>query len=75
MPPLVISYYTPDNEYQRWAQTLLASCRRAGYQTDIQSVTLPGRSTWEERVAYKAEFLLHRMQAHKAPLLWLDADS
>ena len=73
MPPLVISFFTPD--YEAWAQTLIASCERHGYAADVQAVDLPGLPDWRSRVAQKGPAMLAAMRLHGCPLLWLDADS
>jgi hypothetical protein len=73
LKPLVVSFYTPDNEFSVWIKTLEASALRFGFETDIQARELP--SGWASRAAFKGQFMWEMMQKHQRKLLWLDADS
>jgi len=72
---LVISFYTPDNEYAKWAETLKRSVERCGYEHEIRAVSFPECGTWSGRCAHKGPYILDAMKRHNRPLLWLDADS
>jgi predicted O-methyltransferase YrrM len=73
--PLVISFYTPDNEYKDWVKTLIASCKKFGLEHEITEVNLAALKTWHARCAHKGKFMYFAMKRHNRPLLWLDADS
>ena len=71
--PLVISFYTKDTPYEEEVQNLLASCRRFDIEHSVQGI--PSTGSWEMNCAFKPLFILQKLQEHKRPLLWVDADA
>lgn len=71
--PLVVSYYTEGTPYEKEAQDLKASCEKFNLEYEILPV--PNLGSWSANCCHKAEFLLKKLEEHKRPLIWTDADS
>lgn len=71
--PLIISFYTKDSPYETWAQDLKKSCEEFGLEYDIEGIDSIG--SWYKNCCYKPQFILKKLQEHKRPLFWVDADS
>ena len=74
--PMIISFYTPDNEYREWSEILRASCEKFGLDHEINEVDLSRLGSWHARAAYKGVYMFEAAKRHDPrPVLWLDADS
>src|SRR5258708_2800572 len=71
--PLVVSYYTKDTLYQVEVQSLIASCEQWGLEYEVDPVASFG--SWERNCCWKPFFLMEKLQKHRRPLLWVDADA
>ncbi len=71
--PLFVSYYTKGSLYEKEAKDLIASLNKLGLKHDICAIEDKG--SWSANCCYKAEFLLKKLEEHKRPLVWTDADS
>jgi hypothetical protein len=71
--PLVISFYTDDLLYRMEAARLIASCERFGLEAEIEEI--PSFGSWELNCAYKPFFIHEKLQLHRRPVLWVDADA
>lgn len=71
--PLIISYYTKDTLYEKEAQDLRESCEKLGLEYEISEV--PNLGSWQKNCCHKAEFILHKLEEHKRPVIWTDVDS
>ena len=68
----VISFYTQDWEYPRYAAKLAADCQRLGIDHLIEE--LPSSNDYLKNCNKKPGFILNKLQKIKRPVLWMDAD-
>lgn len=71
--PLIVSFYTKETLYEKEALDLTASLDKLGLEHEV--VGVPNRGSWSANCCYKPEFLLAKLEEHKRPLIWTDADS
>ena len=71
--PIFVSYFTEGSIYEKEAQDLIASLNQFGLKNDVCAIK--DRGSWSANCCYKPEFLLKKLEEHKAPLIWTDADS
>lgn len=71
--PIFVSYYTKNSIYEKEAEDLVASLKRFNLKHDV--VAIEDRGNWSANCCFKPTFLLQKLQEHKAPLVWTDADS
>ncbi len=71
--PIFVSYYTKNTLYEKEAQDLIQSLKKFGLKYDVSGIE--DRGSWSKNCCYKPEFLLKKLEEHKAPLIWTDADS
>lgn len=64
--PLIVSYYIEDTPYEKEAKELERSCKTFGFDSEITPMTSN---------CFKPEFLLHCLEKHNRPLVWMDIDS
>ena len=73
MPPLkIISFYTPDWEYPRYADLLRRDCDRLGLDHHI--VEKPSTNSYVKNCQIKAFFIRDTLEEFRCPVLWIDAD-
>ena len=73
MTPVVLSYFTRGTLYEKEAAGLRRSCEKFGLEYCIEGIEPFGK--WFEHAAYKAEYLLKKIELLKRPILWVDADA
>ena len=71
--PTVVSFYSGDPIYAKYAERLEASCRQWGLPHVIAPL-VTHLNDWVEITNLKGRFLLHTMRKLARPLLWIDAD-
>lgn len=71
--PLVVSFYTKNTPYEKWAEELKNSCEKFGLEYDIEGVESLG--SWHNNCCFKPTFLLKKIVQHKKPIFWVDADA
>lgn len=71
--PLVISFYTAGTPYEEEAKALMLSCKRWKLEHLVEA--RPSLGSWEKNCAQKPLFILEKLNEHKRPVLWTDADS
>lgn len=71
--PLIISFYTKNSLYEKWAEELKDSCKKFNLDYDIEGIDLSG--SWFSNCCYKPTFILKKLQEHKRPILWIDSDA
>jgi hypothetical protein len=71
--PLIVSFYTKDTLYEKEAGDLIASLKKLDLEHEV--VAAPNKGSWSANCCYKPEFLLEKLEEHKRPLIWTDADS
>jgi hypothetical protein len=70
---IVISYYTDNWEYADRAEILKKDCEQFRLLNDI--VRLDDQGSWIDNTRLKARFVHEKLEEHKRPVLWIDADS
>ena len=70
---IVISYYTNNWEYPQRAEQLRKDCETFGLRNDI--VELEDAGSWIDNTRLKSRFVYEKLEEHKRPVLWIDADS
>lgn len=70
---IVVSFYTKNTSYEKEAEGLIASCERLSLPYDIEAIDSLG--TWDKNCCQKPSFLLRKLQKHKQPIVWVDADA
>lgn len=73
MPCTVISFYTNDWLYPRYAQELRAACDRFGLDHHI--VEKPSTHSYVGNCQIKPFFIQECLQQFQRPVLWIDADA
>ncbi len=73
MDPIIISFYTLKTPYEDEVKNLIRSCKMWNLQIDIEGIASEG--SWEKNCALKPQFILRKIQEHKRPVLWVDADA
>ncbi|MDX2018564.1 MAG: hypothetical protein SFY95_13110 [Planctomycetota bacterium] len=68
----VVSFFTGDGVYRQFAEKLRASCERFGVPYDIDE--FPSTGDWIRNLAKKPRFLLDKLDKHRGPVVWMDAD-
>jgi hypothetical protein len=71
--PVVISYYTDNWEYPARAEQLRQDCETFSLKHDI--VELEDQGSWIDNTRLKSRFVYDKLEEHKRPVLWIDADS
>jgi len=71
--PIVISYYTNNWEYAERAEILRNDCKTFQLRSDI--VELKDQGSWIDNTRLKSKFVHEKLEEHKRPVLWIDADS
>ena len=69
----VVSYYTENTGYAREARRLIDSLSSLGMAFDVAPVA--SRGSWLRNCAIKPDFILHMLEKHQRPIVWLDADA
>jgi len=70
---VVVSYYTNNWEYPQRAKQLRRDCETLELRNDI--VELDDTGSWIDNTRLKANFVHQKLEEHKRPILWIDADS
>lgn len=68
----VVSFYTGEGDYARFAANLRASCERFGVPCTIDALETTG--DWGKNNALKPRFVLEKALKIKEPVVWLDVD-
>ena len=72
--PILISYYTTNNDYAKEVENLKKSLQPWGLKTDIFGMESLG--SWQQNIAHKPEFIRTMQRKHLGkPLLYVDADA
>ena len=71
-PLKVISFYTPDWDYPKYADLLKKDCDRLGL--DHYIVEKPSTNSYVGNCQIKAFFIRDSLEQFKCPILWIDAD-
>lgn len=71
--PVVVSFYTPDWEYPRYAARLANLCD--GHMIPYYIERLEGYNSYLKNTCMKPSFILDTLKRLKRPVLWLDADT
>lgn len=71
----IISFHTTDEFYTSMAKKLEASCNKFELQYKIESIAPKG--SWVSNCAYKANFILEKLQQQKQNecIVWIDSDA
>lgn len=68
----VISFYTDDWEYPRYAKALKNDCERLKIPNKIE--LLPSTGSYLKNTCLKPQFILDKLNELKSPVLWVDCD-
>lgn len=68
----IISYYTQDWDYPKYADHLRSDCDRLGILHHV--VEKPSTNTYVGNCQIKAFFIRDMLQQFKSPVMWMDAD-
>lgn len=71
----IVSFHTNDSFYSNMAKKLQESCIKFELQYEIKSIESKG--SWVNNCAYKANFLLEKLQETESNncIVWIDADA
>jgi hypothetical protein len=69
----VISFYTPNWQYENCARLLKEDCERLGLDYYIEG--LADRGSWIDNCRLKAKFIRDCLERFQEPVLWIDVDS
>lgn len=70
--PTIITYYTQNWEYARYAELMKRDCIRLGLEHYIVEKETTG--SWIKNTTMKPSFILEALEEVKRPVLWIDAD-
>ena len=68
----VVSFYTPDWQYPKYAQSLANDCQRL--ELDFSIEPRPSTNTYVGNCNLKPYFIRDKLQQLKKPILWMDID-
>ena len=71
--PILISYYTGDQYYERCSNNLKKSCDNLGIPIVIENIQSLG-SYWKNTLQ-KPSFILKKMEEFKKDVIWIDVDT
>ena len=71
--PILISYYTGDQYYERCSNNLKKSCDNLGIPIVIENIRSLG-SYWKNTLQ-KPSFILKKMEEFKKDVIWIDVDT
>lgn len=77
-PYVVVSFFTEDEMYTRYAETLVESIEKHGLEYDIECVKGEAMNIeeWKNKTHYKPSFILKMLKKHKDKnVVWIDADA
>lgn len=72
MKPIIVSFYTDDHKYPKWAARLKAQCNALGLEHDIRQVK--SERDWLKNTCKKPAFIAEMMDKHRRPIMWVDVD-
>jgi hypothetical protein len=73
--PVVVSFHTGGDYYDRAAQQLRSDCVGLGIDHDIRKLDAGPTPYWAAACRRKIGFYLDMLQEHRRPILWLDVDT
>ena len=71
-PPLIVSFYTQDWEYPKWADALRSNCEELGLRHHIKE--MPTTGDYVKNTSLKSHFIFETLTTFKEPILWIDCD-
>lgn len=70
--PTIISYYTKDWLYEKYAMEMRDSCDRLGLEHNIEE--LESKNSYLANCRMKPRYIYNTISSLKKPVLWIDAD-
>lgn len=71
--PLIVSFYTEDWKYPKYAKRMQNKCKELELDCYIQKMESKGG--WLQNTCMKPQFILDCLLKFKRPILWLDVDT
>ena len=73
--PIFVSFYAGDRYYHEAAKRLIDDCERLGIPHDIEELEVSAGFDWADICRMKARLFHRKLEEHKGPICWIDADS
>lgn len=71
-PFVIVSFFTGEGDYQKFATQLEQSCAKFSIPTFIEQV--PSQGHWVKNNSMKPNFILRQLLKYRTKIIWLDAD-